>query len=431
LSEDDLKYLVGSYYGWGGMANNQGVSAKEVLADISAGLTDEELKSKYGISDRGLDSLFKKMINAGLLTESEVKARSSLMAGDLELEFKDASPPPVTPTGSGDQRQGQPPGAQPPGTGYPPGAPGYPPGGPGYPGGGHPPGPHYPGGPSYPPGMEEQIRTWGRNAIIGIAGGFVVGVVGQIVANIGGAEESTAGLVIGLIIALIGSGLLIWGFYCLAKKKGYHGAFCLLAFVPCLPGLIILLLLPDKYKTPGGGGSNTAVIVIVVVVVLVVLIVVLGIILAIAVPYYISYKRTTCDRAAHADIVKLGAAIERYRSEWIDFNCPPEPLSEDDLKYLVGSYYGWGGTNGKCEVRIRIKDGEVFASSLQGSRPQGPDSRYIYRIDMKTGKDLPAKRGKAEGKTYGGPGSTCYSETMLKADCTRRAPPGQPCGSQK
>lgn len=48
------------------------VSAKEVLADIRAGMSDRDLMKKYGLSEKGLQSLSKKLIDAGVLKQSEL-----------------------------------------------------------------------------------------------------------------------------------------------------------------------------------------------------------------------------------------------------------------------------------------------------------------------------------------------------------------------
>ena len=75
---------------------------------------------------------------------------------------------------------------------------------------------------------------------------------------------------------------------------------------------------------------------------LMVVVAIIGIILAIAIPYYVSYKRTACDRAATGDISKLGASIERFGNELVDLNCPdmvnislPPPLTLAGLWVLT------------------------------------------------------------------------------------------------
>jgi len=50
---------------------------------------------------------------------------------------------------------------------------------------------------------------------------------------------------------------------------------------------------------------------------LMVVIAIVGVILAVAVPYYVSYKRTACDRAVSGDLSKLGASLERFGNEWL------------------------------------------------------------------------------------------------------------------
>ena len=53
------------------------VSAKEIVADIRAGATDEFLMNKYGLSKKGLQSIFQKLINAKVITQAELDRRAS------------------------------------------------------------------------------------------------------------------------------------------------------------------------------------------------------------------------------------------------------------------------------------------------------------------------------------------------------------------
>lgn len=165
---------------------------------------------------------------------------------------------------------------------------------------------------------------------------------------------------------------------------------------------------------------------------LMVVVAIIGIILAIAVPYYISYKRTACDRAANGDISKLGAAIERYGNELVDLNCSMD-ITISNIEYLVGPYYGWGGTNRKCDVRVRPDDPdnpqEAYGCAIKGSHPAGTDTRYIYRVTLFGGTDMPATRGACSGSVYGGGGNTCYTSSMIGTDCSESTPTGVDCSA--
>jgi hypothetical protein len=59
------------------MAEKKTLSAKEVVADIRAGATDEFLMKKYGISDNGLQNLFQKLIDAKILNLIDLDRRAS------------------------------------------------------------------------------------------------------------------------------------------------------------------------------------------------------------------------------------------------------------------------------------------------------------------------------------------------------------------
>ena len=51
------------------------ITGREVLKDIKAGMDDPELMDKYKLSAQGLQSVFNKLVNAGVLTQAELDAR--------------------------------------------------------------------------------------------------------------------------------------------------------------------------------------------------------------------------------------------------------------------------------------------------------------------------------------------------------------------
>jgi hypothetical protein len=63
------------------------VKAKEVLADIRAGITDLDMMEKYQLSAKGLQSLFDKMVAAKLLTEDEIQDRMSTWLDTIAIDL--------------------------------------------------------------------------------------------------------------------------------------------------------------------------------------------------------------------------------------------------------------------------------------------------------------------------------------------------------
>lgn len=168
---------------------------------------------------------------------------------------------------------------------------------------------------------------------------------------------------------------------------------------------------------------------------LMVVVAIIGIILAIAIPYYISYKRTSCDTAAEGDLRQLATSIQRMASELSVIGCQDTVVAVDTitLTYLVGPYYGWSGATPKCDVRIALDTASNIATAcaMLGSRPSGSSTRYVYAVNVLGGTLVPTSIGSCDttAETYGGRTATCYTQTMWTTQCTTTAPPGTSCGT--
>ncbi|MFH0822980.1 MAG: prepilin-type N-terminal cleavage/methylation domain-containing protein [Pseudomonadota bacterium] len=173
---------------------------------------------------------------------------------------------------------------------------------------------------------------------------------------------------------------------------------------------------------------------------LMVVVAIIGIILAVAVPFYASYKKGTCDTLAEADVRSLAAAMEKFYKDLYDQECIGKlSLDTNHLSYIVGNYYGFRGSNTKCQVHINFDgpDGDVIGWAANGSEPQGQGTRYIYRIRRLDGARQPTLADTPSGGTLVGQHyDTCYTEAITErvdstgaaAVCQWRTPTSVPCG---
>jgi tetratricopeptide (TPR) repeat protein len=368
------------------MPEGKEVLEEQVLADIKRGLSDDELMNKYGLSPSRLDLVFAQLMYKDLITKSELDARNPL-AGNPErtrtgTPLQDSLPP----------------------------SPGEPPSG----------AIAFSDikldelGPS-----DETLRDYERKAFWGIVASMLLGVVGA-----GLSQASDPAKAVGVLINLIGFGLYFWGFHYLVKRKGYHWAWTFLCVLSGI-GVLIIVLMKDKYKLPRSRYMKAIIALIIIIPIVIAL---LGIILAISIPYYISHNRTACDNLARQELVRLQAAYDKYRND------PNNRTKETpgNLRLLLGPYYGWTGTDEKCQVRIKYdrSSHEARAVAIQGGHPQGASSRYVYRRNLASGSEqtstIPAV-DPSEFTTYpllgAGRGASCFDDHgTLREECGGKRP---------
>jgi hypothetical protein len=402
------------------MNDKKRVSVSEILADVRSGLDDRELMAKYGLSRKQLEEVYRGLVESGGLTQAEVDARKGLLDDVLEFEDESFQESPQAGTSkdlTGTDRQPLPPS---------------------------------PGSVDF---LAPPPNNWQKKATLGIIGGIAIDVWTFSMRLIG--EEVFPGeavvQVISVVMGLVGWGLQIWGCYYLVKGKGYHGAFSILGALSCL-GLIIVLVLPNKYAGVTTSGIPRALVVYLVAIAF------LGIILAIAIPYYYGMKRHSCDLVARSDVGKLAASFELLGKELAERNLRfdndaiARVVEGNALRYMVGPYYGFGGCTRKCAVLIRINRHQdkwvIEGSALKGTRPEGWNSRYAYRAPIPTDRDLPAtiatdvanaQNGKSRdwnSHPYASPGQPeiCYTESIIQEEgppgnrtFSIRTPIGVPC----
>jgi len=87
---------------------------------------------------------------------------------------------------------------------------------------------------------------------------------------------------------------------------------------------------------------------------LMVVIAIIGIITAIAIPYYNNYKQTACDQAGLADLYNVKAAVQKYLTDETlkgtavanDYSAAIDAVLKGDGRY------GFGGATQKCGVAL-------------------------------------------------------------------------------
>lgn len=123
---------------------------------------------------------------------------------------------------------------------------------------------------------------------------------------------------------------------------------------------------------------------------LMVAIAIIGILLAIALPYYGHYKKTSCDQAALADLYNLKAAVHKKLTDDIMNSASVIVTSDEAVSNAVDAVladrsgkYGYPGPTAKCQVSLTNNNGVVTASTPVGTE-QGVRG---WTLRMSGGKD--------------------------------------------
>jgi predicted transcriptional regulator len=69
------------------------IDAKQALDDICSGMDDQALMDKYNISSKGLQSLFRKLVSAGAITQEDLDLRTSASFGNVSITTNVRKPP--------------------------------------------------------------------------------------------------------------------------------------------------------------------------------------------------------------------------------------------------------------------------------------------------------------------------------------------------
>jgi len=130
---------------------------------------------------------------------------------------------------------------------------------------------------------------------------------------------------------------------------------------------------------------------------LMVVVAIIGILTAIAVPYYHNYKKTACDQAALADLHNVKAAVQKYLAD----ETLKGTIVATDVAAAVSAVladttgtYGYPGPTTKCAVTLTSRGTLVTAKTSQGTE-QGVKG---WTVDMAGG--LGATASSSGGSTF-------------------------------
>ncbi|MEW6114873.1 MAG: hypothetical protein AB1664_22250 [Thermodesulfobacteriota bacterium] len=77
--------------------NKPAVSAKQIIKDLAEGLNDSQLMAKHGLSDKGLESMFRKLVARGVISEAYLARRQEkLSQPTIEVDAAEGSARKVT-----------------------------------------------------------------------------------------------------------------------------------------------------------------------------------------------------------------------------------------------------------------------------------------------------------------------------------------------
>lgn len=71
------------------MTEKRTINSKVLIHDIKSGMSDSELTRKFGVSSAGLASAFKKLLDAGLVTEEELGNRPVKDDDSVAIDLSD------------------------------------------------------------------------------------------------------------------------------------------------------------------------------------------------------------------------------------------------------------------------------------------------------------------------------------------------------